>query len=411
MARSPAAIRPARWPVLLATLAALLAVASAGWAQDSDRPRPYLHLRGQDTNPITNVHDAWGFSLGANLGRWWGAEMSVDTFERHIDQDGNKIGEYGVVALVPQLRVRWPILQDRLVPYLVAGAGVAFSEFNDRKPRTPRRDVDGASAVMPVGTVGVGIEYYFADNLAVGVEAKRLIAGDRTINIDGRSHSQQVASTFLTLGLRLLTPERPLAPPSPLEEPPPARFYLGIRFGGAIATDTHNFSSADIRPEPPAYFSKANQFVGAALGLDIGRHLGVEIAADGYEVLLASGGRSLEEMAVMHIIPQLRLRYPVLGGRVVPYALAGVGVGILERNDRKNGGIGVDIGNDRWGWAAALGVGAEYFVAPNIAVGLETRYLTSRDHRIRIGTREDTGHFDAVTIAFTLRVFLAQFGR
>jgi opacity protein-like surface antigen len=258
--------------------------------------------------------------------------------------------------------------------------------------------------------VGAGIEYYFADNLAVGVEVKRLIAGDRHINIDGQRHSQQVASTFLTLGLRLLAPER-LPPAPPPEESPPARLYLGIRFGGAIATDTHNFSSADIRPEPPAYFSSANQFFGGALGLDIGRYLGVEIAADGYEVVLAAQGKSLEEMAVMHVIPQLRLRYPVLGGRVVPYALAGVGVGIIERNDRKPGGTGVDIDNDRWGWAAALGVGVEYFVAPNVALGLETRYLTSRDHRIRIGPREDTGHFDAVTIALTLRVFLAQFGR
>jgi hypothetical protein len=167
----------------------------------------------------------------------------------------------------------------------------------------------------------------------------------------------------------------------------------------------------DLRPEPPAYFSKANQFMGGALGVDLGRHLGVELAADGYEVILAAQGRSLEEMAVMHVIPQLRLRYPVLGDRVVPYALAGVGVGVLERNDRKPGGIGVDIDNDRWGWAVAVGAGVEYFVAPNIAVGLETRYLTSRDHRVRIGPREDTGHFDAVTIALTLRVFLAQFGR
>jgi opacity protein-like surface antigen len=400
--------------VLVLLAAAVVVLTGSGapaWGQDSDRPRPYLHLRGQDTNPITEVHDHWGLSLGANLNRWWGAELSMDTFERSIKRDSNKLAEFGVVALVPQVRVRWPLLDDRLVPYLVAGAGVAFSEANDRKARTPLPDIDGATAVLPVGTVGAGIEYYFADNLAVGVEVKRLIAGDRNINIDGRSHSQQVASTFLTLGLRLLTPERPPTPPSPLEEPPPARFYLGIRFGGAIATDTHNFSSADIRPEPPAYFSKANQFFGGALGLDIGRYLGVEIAADGYEVVLAAQGKSIEEMAVMHVIPQLRLRYPVLGGRVVPYALAGVGVGILERNDRKPGGTGVDIDNDRWGWAAALGVGAEYFVAPNIAFGLETRYLTSRDHRIRIGTREDTGHFDAVTIALTLRVFLAQFGR
>ena len=94
-------------------------------------------------------------------------------------------------------------------------------------------------------------------------------------------------------------------------------------------------------------------------------------------------------------------------GHVSPEAYLGGPIALIEEGDT----IVVDIDNDRWGWAAALGVGVEYFVAPNIAFGLETRYLTSRDHRIRIGTREDTGHFDAVTIALTLRVFLAQFGR
>jgi opacity protein-like surface antigen len=263
-----------------------------------------------------------------------------------------------------------------------------------------------------VGTIGAGIEYYFADNLAVGVELKRLIAGDQTLSIDGERHSQEVASTFLTLGLRILVPE--LAPPSasPRLEPAATRLYLGLRAGGAISTDTHNFSSADIRPEPPAYFSTANQFFGAALGVDVGRHLGVEVAADGYEAVLATADRgSLTEVAVMHLIPQLRLRYPVLDGRVVPYALAGVGAGYVERNDRKGAGVGVDIETGTWGVAAALGAGVEYFVASNIALGLEARYLTNRGHSVRIGTREDSGHYDALTLAFTLRVFLARLGR
>jgi hypothetical protein len=44
-----------------------------------------------------------------------------------------------VGAFVPQLRLRYPFLDDRLVPYLVAGAGIAFTDFNDRKPRVPPR--------------------------------------------------------------------------------------------------------------------------------------------------------------------------------------------------------------------------------------------------------------------------------
>lgn len=398
-------------PSLCGVLAVLMTSAGTCRAQDSARPRYYLHLRGQDTNPITEVHDHWGLSLGANLGRLWGAELSVDTLERHVQKQGNTLGEYGVVALVPQVRLRYPFLDNRLVPYVVGGVGVAFTEFNDRKPRTPRVAIDGASTSLPVGTVGAGIEYYFADNLAAGVELKYLIAGDQTFRIDGERHSQQVASTFLTLGLRLLVPELRPPPAQPLD-PAPARLYLGLRAGGAISTATHAFSNAVVRPEPPAYFSTANQFFGAALGADFGRYLGVELAADGYEVVLATAELgSLTEVAVMHLIPQVRVRYSVLDGRVVPYAIGGVGVGYIERNDRKPAGIGVDIETSRWGVAAALGAGVEYFVASNIAVGLEARYLTNRGHTVRIGTREDTGHYDAVAFALTLRVFLVRFGR
>src|SRR5918995_6895575 len=98
------------------------ATAVPGWAEDSDRIR-YLQLRGQDTNPWTGVHDHWGLSLGANLGRYWGLELSADTFERRIQRSGDTLAEFGVVALAPQLRLRYPLLDDRLVPYVVGGAG------------------------------------------------------------------------------------------------------------------------------------------------------------------------------------------------------------------------------------------------------------------------------------------------
>jgi hypothetical protein len=54
----------------------------------------------------------------------------------------------------------------------------------------------------------------------------------------------------------------------------------------------------------------------------------------------------------------------------------------------------------------------EYFVASNIAVGLEARYLANRGHTVRIaGGREASGHYDSVSVALTLRVVLAEFGR
>jgi opacity protein-like surface antigen len=384
-------------------------------AQDGDDLRYYLHLRGQDTNPWTKVHDHWGLSLGANLGRHWGLELSADTFEREVRRAGDTLGEYGVVAVVPQLRLRYPFFGDRLVPYVVGGVGVAFTEFNDRKLRTPpnqRVAIEGTETSLPVATLGAGIEYYFADNLALSAEVKYLFAEDQTVRLDGARHSQSVASLVTTLGLRLLIPERRPEPPLAAGEPAPARLYLGLRAGGAITTDRNAFSNVEIRPEPPAYFSTANQTFGAALGLDFGRHLGVELAADGYEVILATPEQgSLTEVALVHVMPLVRVRYPLLGGRLVPYALGGVGVGHAERNDSKPPRTGLDIRTSSFGIAAALGAGVEYFAASNIAVGLETRYLTNRGHTVRIEQgRESSGYYDAVILAFTLRVYVARFG-
>jgi opacity protein-like surface antigen len=401
--------------VVLTATALVTAFAHPCGAEDGDDLRYYLHLRGQDTNPFVGVHDHWGLSLGANLGRYWGLELSADTFERRVEGLGRTLGEYGVVALAPQVRGRYPLLDDRLVPYVVVGVGVAFTDFNDRKPRTPpdqRVAIDGTASSLPIATLGAGIEYYFADNLALGVEVKYLFAEDQTIRLDGARHSQQVASLFTTLGLRLLVPEHRPQPPLVAGEPAAARLYAGLRVGSAVTTDTEAFSNVELRPEPPAYFSSGNQLFGAALGLDHGRHLGIELAVDAYEVILASpDGVSLTEMALVSVIPQLRVRYPILDGRLVPYAIGGLGLSYAERNDRKQPATGLDIETSRYGLAASVGAGVEYFVASNIALGLETRYLTSRGHTVQIGAgRESAGHYDAVAVALTLRVFLARFG-
>jgi opacity protein-like surface antigen len=396
-------------------VALVLASAVPGHAEDSARVRYYLHLRGEDTNPATGVHDHWGVSLGVNLGRYWGLELAADSFERRVEGLGRTLGEIGVGAFVPQLRLRYPFLGDRLVPYAIAGVGLGVTEFNDRKPRTPpdtRVAIQGTDNTFPVGTLGAGLEYYFADNLAVGVEVKYLFAGDQTITLDGASHSQQVASLLTTVGLRLLVPELRPQPPAESRDPIPSRLYMAVRFGGAISTNTDSFANVEIRPEPTAYGGTANEFFGVGLGMNFGRYLGAELAVDIYEVRLSTPADvSIAEMAVMGFVPQLRVRYPLLGGLLVPYAIGGVGLSYIERNDRKQGGLNVQIENDDFGIAAAAGLGLEYFVTSNIAVGVESRYLMARGHSIRVnGGPEARGGFDAITVVAILRIFLAQFG-
>ena len=51
----------------LIVLALWVGYSAPSSAEDGDGLRYYLHLRGQDTNPATGVHDHWGLSLGAMM--------------------------------------------------------------------------------------------------------------------------------------------------------------------------------------------------------------------------------------------------------------------------------------------------------------------------------------------------------
>jgi opacity protein-like surface antigen len=217
----------ARCCASLCFAAVLGGFAGVALARDGDEPRAYLGLRGFGSNPGTEVHDYWGAALGGNFNRYIGAELSADIFERKMDIEGfRSVGEYAVTALVPQIRLRYPLFEGRLTPYLVAGAGVAFGEFNDRKAGTYGKSVD-ADRTMLVGTVGGGIEYFLADTVAFGVEVKYLIAGSQDVRIDGVSYSNSnpIDSLFVSFGVRLFYPERPTAPPLQLPDGLARRLY------------------------------------------------------------------------------------------------------------------------------------------------------------------------------------------
>jgi opacity protein-like surface antigen len=380
--------------------------ATAGWAQDSDQLRYYLHIRGHGSSPFTDVHDLFGASVGANFNRYWGAELAVDGFERRIRFNDRVLGEYAIMPIVPQVRFRYPVLDDRLTPYAIAGVGVAFTEFNDRKKPGFGVSVDIPASTM-VGTVGAGLEYFIAHNIAAGVEVKYLIAGDQTIKINGVSRTEEIDSLITSFGLRLFFPENAPAPPAEIRVGFPARLYLGMQVGAAFTTDTDSMPGVELRPEPAAVGS-ANYYLGGLVGVDLGRYLGVELMAGGYEVRVHVPERgSIGEEAVYAIIPQLRARYPLLDGRLVPYAVAGVGAGYVEFNDRKRGGLDFDISATNWGVAATVGAGIDYFIASNIAAGVEARYFTSRGHTIKIGGGQThDAHVDAVLLTVGLRVYL-----
>jgi opacity protein-like surface antigen len=378
-------------------------------AQDGDEPRAYLGLRGFGSNPGTHVRDYWGLSVGGNRNRYLGGELSGDLFERRLKVQGfGSVGEYAVTAVVPQIRVRYPLFDGKLTPYAVAGAGFAVGEFNDRKQGTFGHGVD-ADRTVPVGTLGGGIEYFLADGLAVGVEVKYLFAGDQTLRIDKVEYSHSIASLLTSFGVRLFYPERPTAPPID-PEGGRMRLYLGLRVGGAAVTNSHVSDRLTIEPEPPA-IGPLNQYFGGALGLDITHHVGVELVLEGYETNIELAGvGSVSEYAVYTLMPQLRLRYPLYGGRLVPYLVAGVGMATAETNDRKPKGANVELRTREPGLAAAIGAGLEYLVTRSVAVGAEVKYLYT--HGLGLGVAGESRHEvnpGPVLVSLGLRVYLWDF--
>jgi len=388
-------------------VAILAGTTGVALAQDSDEARGYLHLKIRDTNNLTGVHDYYGFALGGNLNRYIGVELSGDRFEIFPKVPGfGTVGEYGVFTLMPQLRLRYPLLDGKLVPYVLGGGGIALTDFNDRKPKGFGVSIQSEPST-PVGTLGAGIEYFIADNIAIGAEFKYLFAGRQTLRVGGAPHSVDVSTPLTSLGLRLFFPE--LRPPAPVaeREPAPLRLYLNARAGVALPTGTDIGSGIEIRPVPPAIGGELAQYFGLAFGMDIGRHLGVEFGAEGYEVALALRGLgTVGEYAFYGFIPRVRLRYPLGDGRWVPYALAGVGLGYAEFNDRKPPGEGLSIQAKTDSIAASVGLGLDYFVASNIAFGIESKYLYSPGHHIRIGPGHSVdATLQALVVSVGVRVF------
>ena len=353
------------------------------------------------------MHDAWGVAVGVNFNRYVGLELAGDNYEKTVKPPGyDELGEYAVWSFVPQLRLRYPLMNGRLVPYVIGGVGGAFTQFNDRKPPGFGVSVKTESASI-IGSFGGGLEYFVSDNISLGFEMKYLAGSEQTLGVDGKSYHISPSGPLMMVSVRLYYPELSPAPLAESVERPPSRFYAGLRAGGALPVHNEIFSGIKAQTEPPAYGDTLDQLFGFVVGANFGRHLGGELSVEGFETMLNLddvGG--IGEYAVVAIIPQIRVRYPLLDGRVMPYAVGGVGLGYQEFNDRKPAGADLSIVEQKYGVAASVGAGIEYFLTSNIAFNFETRYLFSRGHSIQIDNGPwRQGNLDSLLFSFGLRVF------
>jgi opacity protein-like surface antigen len=186
--------------------------------RDRDGVHPYLAIRlgtGFLTDPDaaaasglhfnTGTGVMGGGSLGLNLNQYWGAEIAFDYTRAQITSPafGNVSG-YPIWTILALGRYRYPIMDGRLSPYLLAGGGVGFGEAGDADLPS---DISGFRAkpdTSPIATIGAGFDYFFADNLAVGIEAKHSFFFETKATMNGAPVTLHPDLAQLSASLRVL---------------------------------------------------------------------------------------------------------------------------------------------------------------------------------------------------------------
>lgn len=394
---------------------ALGLAAAIGWgsaaprAEDSDRLRPYLHLRSAEFNTAWDVLDSHGLGFGVNLNRHWGIEFAADFYEYLLkDSVAGTLGEQGIWHFIPQVRYRYPLMSNKLVPYLIAGIGPNRTEFNDRHVRTVGTAVDADGGTFTVA-FGGGIEYFLVDSVAFGIEAKYLWTDPYTINIGGRERELDMSATLLTVGLRAYLSETRPQPRADSLSDVPTRLYAGLRLGVGTMTGDRMGSDIKLVPESSGW-GPLNQIYGVTLGANFGRHLGVEISGESMEWEIRYQDRGqVTEYAFVPVLVNLRLRYPLGDGRWVPFVMAGGGGAYGEKNDLKAAGADLDISGSGIYPAIGVGAGFEYFVTRHVSVGLEARWNHSWGHEISIAGVTHRGDLSNWQAQLGVRMYLFEF--
>jgi len=356
---------------------------------------------------IDNISQTYGFSFGVELNRYVAIEAVAHQSQTDLYLRGIAIGEYGTFSLIPQVRLRYPLLDGRLAPYVVAGVGVSHNEFGDRKGGGDGLSIH-ARDTRVAGAVGVGVEYRVADNVGIGAELQYLISRGHEIEIEGARQTLNLDALIAQARLRILFPERDSQPEAAYLTD--GRFYLAVRYGGSVTTHERIADDLESHPALDSIGGAVDQLIAFSVGWDFARHLGVDLALGGYSPrLVVPGVGSVAEYAVYYAIPQLRARFPLLGGRLVPYLLAGVGGSYMEVKDRKTQGRMLGIRGDGVSVVGAVGAGLDYMVASNIGLGVELEYVISRGHSMTVGDgRSQSVDLDALLMTGGLRIYFGK---
>ena len=378
---------------------------------------------------------------GYNITDHWGVEIQGHGTEPDIRSDRyGKIKEFSNITIIGAARFRYPLGDDkRLVPYVTGGIGASLNDVNDTGNPRIKNETDDYSLV---GSIALGLDYFVADDVAVGLsmhtfiypdvdatmvvrdQANRIILNDQSsmnlTSISALAHLRVFPGQSADRGERRLF----FADHGPFDTDD-LRVYLYL-FGGNTWLFSDEFAD-EVTMKAPGDF---NATLGGGLGLNFSQHWGAEIQLVNSEPNLnVSGIGKFAEISNFSVLPMVRFRWPLYGGRVVPYALAGLGVAFNDVNDARTEIDQFAVGTVRapkvdvqdTSVAASVGIGVEYFLNRHLSFGVSVpayifpvwdsvvRYNSIRrpgGGSFPRGTVRDSANFSSIGGLLQIKVYL-----
>lgn len=125
-------------------------------------------------------------------------DLLLSGVEPRLRLEGETVGEYATFSILPLARLRLPLQDGRWVPYMTAGFGAIYGEFNDG-----RHEFDvSAKGLYPAVAVGGGLEYFIHRGFSVTADTWWQYSWGHEFKVDGRQFRGDFSSLQLQLGFR-----------------------------------------------------------------------------------------------------------------------------------------------------------------------------------------------------------------
>lgn len=364
---------------------------------------------------------------GYNLTDHWSIEFQGHGTEPDVRSKSlGKVREYSNITLLPGVRFRWPFDDGHFVPWISAGIGASMNDVNDTGNTRIKLEADDMTIA---GSIAAGFDYFLSPNVAIGISLQSLIYPSQDARVTLRDNANRIIlDRKESMNLTSISPLAHIRVfPGQAGDGTSGRRYLLADHGPFDTDDIRGYIyvtgghtqlfdkgyGGGLKLEAPGDF---NATLGGGVGLNIDRYLGVEVQLTNTDPnIIGRPYGKVIELSTFTVMPLVKLRYPFLDGRLVPYVRGGVGVAFYDLND---GRPAVDVINStgtgattvktprstvqEQTYAGQIGVGVEYFLNHHVSVGLALPFNFYPDlkTRVTVGNRPlQRGHVNFTGLA------------